>query len=166
MSLFKTEGDAREVNVESKGGGVFVVRVGETEHTAKVVRHDGAALELELEGGRRVRAQVARDKRGLFVFIGGTTHAFTREEASAGKKRARAGHEPGLEAPMPGQIRAVAAALGAEVAEGDTLVVLEAMKMELRVKAPHAGKVVKVLCKVGDVVERGQILVELNSLAK
>ena len=63
---------------------------------------------------------------------------------------------------MPGQIRAVAVVVGADVAEGDTLVVLEAMKMELRIRAPHAGRVTAVSCKVGDVVERGQLLVELG----
>jgi biotin carboxyl carrier protein len=47
------------------------------------------------------------------------------------------------------------------VARGDTLVVLEAMKMEIRVTAPHEGRVSRLLCAPGDVVERGQPLVEL-----
>ena len=42
------------------------------------------------------------------------------------------------------------------------MVVLEAMKMELRMTAPHAGKVGKVAVKEGEVVERGQIMVEIT----
>jgi propionyl-CoA carboxylase alpha chain len=55
----------------------------------------------------------------------------------------------------------VLAGEGAMVVKGDTLVLLEAMKMELRVAAPSAGRIVKVNCQAGQVVERGQVLVEL-----
>ena len=163
MTTLRHGDELREVSVEQKGGGALVVRVGETAYAVKVVRCEGAHVELEFDDGRRVRALAARDKRGVYVHSGGRAFTFVREEPAAGKRRGRGGHEPGLEAPMPGQIRAVAAVLGAEVAEGDTLVVLEAMKMELRIRAPHAGRVTRVSCQVGDVVDRGQVLVELGA---
>ncbi|MEM7324034.1 MAG: biotin carboxylase N-terminal domain-containing protein [Actinomycetota bacterium] len=61
-------------------------------------------------------------------------------------------------AAMPGTIIAVAVEPGAEVAAGDTLLVMEAMKMELAVAASTAGTVTSVPVSVGDSVEAGQVL--------
>lgn len=66
-----------------------------------------------------------------------------------------------LSAPMPATVRAVAVSPGDRVARGDTLIVLEAMKMELPLKAPADGTVVSIACQVGDLVQPGVPLVEL-----
>jgi len=50
---------------------------------------------------------------------------------------------------------------GDAVAAGDTLVVLEAMKMELAIRAPEAGIVRAVNCQAGDLVQPGTVLVDL-----
>jgi biotin carboxyl carrier protein len=50
---------------------------------------------------------------------------------------------------------------GDAVKRGDTLVVLEAMKMEMRLTAPHDGVVKAVHCREGEVVERGKVVVEV-----
>ncbi len=65
----------------------------------------------------------------------------------------------GQMAPMPGTIRIVAVSEGDPVEPGQTLVVLEAMKMEHTVTAPAAGVVDQVRCAVGDQVDNGQVLV-------
>lgn len=66
-----------------------------------------------------------------------------------------------LSAPMPATVRAIAVAPGDRVARGDTLIVLEAMKMELPLKAPADGTVASIACQVGDLVQPGVPLVEL-----
>ena len=63
-----------------------------------------------------------------------------------------------LIAPMPGQVLAVAAVRGMSVAAGDTVLILEAMKMEHAVTAPRAGVVGEVVVRQGDQVTRGQRL--------
>jgi biotin carboxyl carrier protein len=63
---------------------------------------------------------------------------------------------------MPATVRKVHVAAGDEVRRGDVLVVLEAMKMELPVRAPHDGSVDIVKCSEGEMVEAGQVLVELG----
>lgn len=67
----------------------------------------------------------------------------------------------GLTAPMPGKIIAVRVAVGQQVKEGDTLLVMEAMKMEHAVTAPSAGCVEDVLFVVGDQVREGEALIRL-----
>lgn len=66
-----------------------------------------------------------------------------------------------LEPPMPAQVTAVFVKPGDDVDAGTTLLVLEAMKMELPLKAPAAGRVASVHCKAGDRVTPGRSLVDL-----
>ena len=65
-------------------------------------------------------------------------------------------------APMPATVTAVAVEPGATVAAGDTLIRLEAMKMELAVRAPADGRVAAIHCVVGDLVQPGRPLVTLD----
>ena len=64
-------------------------------------------------------------------------------------------------APMPGRVSLVAVEAGGDVAKGDTLAVLEAMKMEHRLIAARDGVVAEVLAREGDQVEAGAALVRL-----
>ena len=63
---------------------------------------------------------------------------------------------------MPGQVREVFVRAGDAVKSGQTLLLLEAMKMEIRVSAPADGRVKRLLVQAGDVVDRGQRLVEME----
>jgi 3-methylcrotonyl-CoA carboxylase alpha subunit len=66
-----------------------------------------------------------------------------------------------LEAPMMGKVVAIRAAVGDAVATGQTVVVLESMKMELHVTAPFDGHLASLRCGVGDMVARHQALAEV-----
>ena len=70
-----------------------------------------------------------------------------------------------LSAPMPATVTAVLVAPNTEVAAGDTLIRLEAMKMELAIRAPASGQVVAVHCAVGELVQPGRPLVTLDQVA-
>lgn len=67
-----------------------------------------------------------------------------------------------LSAPMPASVVKVAVAIGDRVAAGDPVVVLEAMKMELTVRAPRDGVVTAIACRQGELVAPGRPLVELG----
>jgi acetyl-CoA/propionyl-CoA carboxylase biotin carboxyl carrier protein len=73
--------------------------------------------------------------------------------------------EGALEAPMPGTVLAIRVAAGDQVAEGDILVVMESMKMELSLAAPADGIVADVHVGPGEGVRQGQPLVELEDAA-
>jgi len=65
-----------------------------------------------------------------------------------------------LTAPMAGTVVKVLIEAGAQVTSGQTLLVLEAMKMETEVTAPHDGTVKSVEVAVGDAVQGGQVMIE------
>jgi 3-methylcrotonyl-CoA carboxylase alpha subunit len=71
-------------------------------------------------------------------------------------------HQGGLTAPMNGSIVRVLVEAGQSVEAGAQLVVLEAMKMEHSIRAPHAGIVKALFCQEGEMVSEGSALVELE----
>ena len=67
-----------------------------------------------------------------------------------------------LRAPMPGYIRAVLAAPGQQVRKGETLLILEAMKMEHSIRAPYDGTVTTIAHRNGDMVQADTVLLEIT----
>jgi biotin carboxyl carrier protein len=106
-----------------------------------------------------VPADAARDGDTLWVRMGGRTYRFEIVR-SGGRKRAQG---PGnLSSPMPGQVQKVLVAEGDSVEPGQPLLVVEAMKMQLEIKAPQAGRVRRLRAREGDQVEAGVPLAELD----
>lgn len=81
---------------------------------------------------------------------------------SAPKPMAAAGGEGSVPCPLAGKVVAIDVKEGATVAEGDTLITLEAMKMNTFVTAPSGGVVSGILVSVGDAVEEGQALLTVS----
>ena len=84
--------------------------------------------------------------------------------AAAPKAAAPAGAAGSVEvtASVPGKIFKIEANVGAAVKAGDTVLVLEAMKMEIPVVAPQDGTVATINVAVGDAVESGDVLATMN----
>lgn len=121
----------------------------------------GGKLELLIDG-KRVIAYVSSDNAKRWVTINGQTFLLSK---SSGTRKGGHGHHHAageLTAPMPGQIRAVNVSEGESVTKGQTLLVLEAMKMEIRVQAPRDGIVKKLFITQGQTVEREQALIEVE----
>ncbi len=117
--------------------------------------------------GKVFTARVMSDGKKRWVHVDGATFVLERADA-----RTQRGHSHGARegtgsgivvAPMPGQVRGVLVNEGDVVTEGQPLVILEAMKMELKVSAPQDGVVSKILVTQGQSVEREQILGQVES---
>jgi biotin carboxyl carrier protein len=106
---------------------------------------------------------VSSDSAKRWVTIQGQTFVLTK--SSGARKGGHGGHHAAgeLTAPMPGQVRLVNVREGESVSKGQTLLVLEAMKMEIRIQAPFDGMVTSVSVKTGQTVEREQTLLSIES---
>ena len=129
-------------------------------------RHVMPVADAQLQGeallwqGRRYAVQ--RRGERLFLEWEGQLREVTRVDPISAAQAAQA-PQGGLTAPMNGSIVRVAVASGDQVAAGDLLVVLEAMKMEHSIRAPQAGTVMTLGCAEGDLVEEGRVLIELQA---
>ncbi|HZY40442.1 MAG TPA: biotin/lipoyl-containing protein [Anaerolineae bacterium] len=114
-----------------------------------------------VDGARHI-AQVVTDGTTRYVAIGGHVLELKKPDPRSPHRRHHHG-EDSLSASMPGQVAKLLVAEGDAVERGQTLLILEAMKMEIKIAAPHAGRVAKVLVKQGQVVDRGQGLIEMSN---
>lgn len=112
-------------------------------------------------GQRRTRVFVVGPPDRREVFIDG--RVFRLEVGAAGERQKRAAaHGDTLSAPMPATVIKVLVAAGQLVTRGETLLTLEAMKMELPVRAPHDGTVAAIHCREGELVQAGVRLLDLS----
>ena len=122
-------------SVQDCGGGVFSVL------------HEGRSYEVRVLAGE--------------VIVNGLAMPYEIEDPRAWKGSAGAGGAKGavtLKAPMPGKIVKVLVAVGGEVAAGQGIVLMEAMKMQNELKSPKAGRVASVAVQSGDSVAAGAVL--------
>jgi biotin carboxyl carrier protein len=143
------------------GGKSYRVTIGDKTFDVEILQAKDGKLDLLIEG-KHVPAYVSSDNAKRWVTVNGQTFVLTK---STGARKSGGGHHHAvgeLTAPMPGQVRAVNVSEGDAVTKGQTLLLLEAMKMEIRVQAPFDGKVSSVPVKVGQTVEREQMLVILD----
>jgi 3-methylcrotonyl-CoA carboxylase alpha subunit len=133
-----TRSGSEALQVEEVAPGTFVLRQGDAVETFHCVR--------------------AKDE--IHLFWRGRVYVLEEETE---RRRAAHRHPAGaLEAPMPGKVIKVNVAVGQQVAKGDEVLVVEAMKMENGLRAPRAGTVKAVSVKVGDMVAPGVSLVEIE----
>jgi 3-methylcrotonyl-CoA carboxylase alpha subunit len=111
-------------------------------------------------GGRRIHASVVRDGDTLTVFTAGTMHRLERERPQAVEEEDPTGR---LVSPLPGSVIEVLVAEGATVDKGQPLMIIEAMKMEHTIVAPHSGRIAQIYFGSGDQVEEGAQLLAMES---
>ncbi|MCA1731608.1 MAG: biotin/lipoyl-binding protein [Actinobacteria bacterium] len=114
--------------------------------------------------GRILEGGFAADGRSILVSVGSSACRLERPAApDVDHAGADAADQASLTAPMPGTVVKVLVGEGDEVEEGQTLLVLEAMKMEQSVAAPHAGRVKALPYSEGARVPGGAVLAEIES---
>ena len=146
-----------EVTYKSNRDGSFAVN---DETTAKVIDWTPSGIDIEINTSRFYSKITQADDNivvhgpwgdALFKILPRFT--LPGSEIQAG----------GLIAPMPGKVIDLKVKVGSKVKKGDTLVILEAMKMEHQVKASEDGKVTKVLIKKDDQLENGALLMVVDN---
>jgi biotin carboxyl carrier protein len=153
---FTYAGQPVSVDLTPSADGTLRATIDGRTYAVQVARAPDGALLLTVDGVRHT-AWVETIGVDRVVAVGGEVYTLHPPETPSARGRGAAGGD--LTAHMPGVVRAVLVEVGAEVARGAPLLVLEAMKMEMRITAPHDGTVTAIAVTAGDVVERGQRLV-------
>ena len=152
------EGEARDIGVRIDSPHHFAVTMdGET----RALDCDGPAGQVEING-RRVRADTMTSGARITVTIGTRTDTFNKIDPLDVAQSATATSDA-VTAPMPGTVLSIACTAGDAVNTGQTVMVLEAMKMEQALKSPRDGIVESVTVHEGDQVEDGAILLTLTT---
>jgi len=140
--------------------GACTLAIGEQEVNASL-QPLAAGRSLLQCGGRALELTIRGDAQQveLASALGSSVFAVQPYLGGAAGDAAASGQ---LGAPMMGKVVAVKAAVGETVAIGQTVIVLESMKMELHVTAPFEGSLSSLRCRVGDMVERHQVLAEVS----
>ena len=127
--------------------------------TAQILNWSGKGIDIEINNSRFF-SKVTQDKDNLVVHgPWGDVLFKVLPRFNLPGTEIQAG---GLVAPMPGKVIDLKVKVGSKVKKGDTLVILEAMKMEHQVKASKDGKITKVLIKKDDQLENGALLMVLD----
>ena len=111
---------------------------------------------------RPVRLYWAADQATKWISMDGCTYRLEKPAATGVRRSAGGSNDQHVRAPMPAQVRQIEAGEGDIVTEGQPLLILEAMKMEIRIQAPRDGSVKKLLVQQGQTVEREQVLIEIE----
>ena len=173
---WRATGAARRLHFESAGASHAVAIAGDP--AAPALEIDGRPVAVELVarrgstltlrfGARQERIVVAAHERAIYLHCRGAHYRLDRAAAltvdaldlAAG---AASGHSS-LEAPMSGTLLKVLVQPGQTVAAREPLVILEAMKMEHTIVAPHPGIVAKIHFTAGQLVPGGAVLVEIDA---
>ena len=158
---------SQEISADLIPGGSpnsYRMTIGDWTISVEVLEAKGGRLDLLVDGGR-VTAYVTSETGKRWVTVNGQTLLLTKSTPGSRRKGAGQHHAAGeLTAPMPGLVRAVNISEGDTVTKGQTLLLLEAMKMEIRVQATRDGVVKKLFVEPGQTVEKDQPLVEIGDL--
>jgi 3-methylcrotonyl-CoA carboxylase alpha subunit len=153
---FLVAGATCPVRVSHALGGWKIVAGGAT-LLGRASRADDGQIAVVLDGVRELVAIMQLGEEVSLRRRGETWRLLLPDPAVAAETRDESGGR--LTAPIPGQVTAVLAVPGQQVARGEVLVVLEAMKTVFRLTAPADGAVAEILCRAGEMVEEEQVLV-------
>ena len=133
--------------------------LGTQRHVVRIVSFTEGELRFEIDGVTR-RAIVVRHQSELYMALGGDSFVF--HEVSPFPEKESVQDATRGRAPDAGKVTQIQMAVGDEVKEGQALLCVEAMKMEMWLTAQAAGTVVALHVKVGEQVESGALLIEIE----
>lgn len=136
-------------------GNLYKVAIGDIENGVAEVEVNGTPYKVELEQKAATTIKVATPKPAA------APRTATGEKVIAKAAPAAAAGGSAVKAPLPGTVLDINVTVGQEVKAADTVVTLEAMKMENAIKAGVDGKVTSISVAKGDAVLEGAVLVTI-----
>lgn len=141
--------------------GRSVVRVDGREVVVDHVAYDERSVTVSI-GGKSHRILFGTERGHVFAAHAGHAYEFIPGEEAAGDAAGGGAFEPMVTSPMPGKVLQVLVAVGDLVEDDGGLLLLEAMKMEMTVRATHRCRVVAIRVEDAGMVGPGDTLIELE----
>jgi acetyl/propionyl-CoA carboxylase alpha subunit len=157
---FQNRGQVFELSIERQGE-VYQVATDGKLISFEVLDIQPGQLSLS-SNGRSITLYWAADGDGKWISFDGCTYFLEKPAARVTRQLDEPAGSEMVRAPMPAQVRAIQTTQGEQVEKGQTLLLLEAMKMEIRIKAPVVGRVARLMVSDGQAVEKEQLLVEIE----
>lgn len=162
---YQHNGQTYTVTLEAQPDGSYQAEIARRSYRveANSLPNGGWRLALHTsEGVEAAQLYIESQAEKRYISLNGQDYTLTIPDQRSGRRKTSAGGGD-LTAQMPGQVVNILVAEGDTVERGQTLLVLEAMKMEIRVAAPAPGRVKRLLTEKGQIVERGQRLIEIEA---
>jgi 3-methylcrotonyl-CoA carboxylase alpha subunit len=161
LELFASRAGRHEVAAHGSDGH-YVLDIDGARIVVRGARQDGETLSAEFDdGAARI---VARVDAGAVLLHDGRARLRLERQRAYAREAAVGGGADKVPAPMPGRIVALRVAAGSAVEHGAELLIMEAMKMEITLRAPRAGVVAAVAAAVGDFVEADAVLIRFEAV--
>jgi 3-methylcrotonyl-CoA carboxylase alpha subunit len=162
FSLRQGQGPEHKVTLRY-GHGPSMISIGKHHFACAISPADGDTFDLTLDG---VKTRIAAVIEGHELYLRTRNGRFDLHwvDPFGGETEEQVGEDK-IVAPLPGTVVALLAEEGARLEKGAAILTLEVMKMEQTLRAPFAGTLKKIRCKVGDIVGEGVELAEVEPAA-
>ncbi len=158
---FVADGQACVASLVNEGGSRYAVRIGERTHDVRLVELDRHEVRFSLDGLLE-RAVLVRDGAELLLEYRGVVYRVEDRTHAAAARSAEAEGDGKIRASMSGRVVAVHVAVGEAVDAGQSILTLEAMKMEHAHVAPVAGTVLALHAALGEQVSAYRVVAEIQ----
>jgi biotin carboxyl carrier protein len=153
-------GDEVKVVRLERAGEIMQIAIAEHIYEVSVIHSRTGELTFKVDGVTHT-VFLATEDSTHFLAIDGDVFELTQPVTQRARRQQYYSRD-NLVASMPGQVTQVLVNDGVHVQRGQPLIVLEAMKMEIKIAAPRDGHITKVLVRQGQVVDRGHKLIEID----
>ncbi len=167
MKKVRVEGSETAIEIDHKDGTLIINGESASPDISQIsanhfhVLHKGKSISIRVLEINRKDAQLRMEVNGKVQTITVQNElALLLEKMGIDKGSSQ--KIDNIKAPMPGLVLDIKVEAGAEINEGDALIVLEAMKMENILKSPGAGVIKEIKVNAGDAVDKGAVLIEME----
>ena len=162
----KTRFQHREENFEisiARKGDIFRSEINGIQQEFEILDSLPGQITIRVDGQPAI-VHYAASRAGLWLSLHGCTYLL--EKPAIHKRASIEENSKGFQvhAPMPAQVRSLQVAVGEQVEKGQVLMLLEAMKMEIRIKAPTAGKIFSLPVRPDQTVAKDQLLAAIEAV--
>lgn len=152
------------IRIDSSRSGEYKATIGDKEYVFSASNISPNEFSI-LAGNKNVKVFVAESDDHIFVHIGGEIVQLNKPNmngSGVGGPDIEFGSKDEISTPMPGKVVKILVGEGDKVEAGQSLLIVESMKMENEIKSPADGEVISINFSDGDLVEPGQIIIKLN----